>query len=250
MANQIRTAGLALLVGIAAASSESTAADMQGETPEMLSLAYEHSVYQAAVKQPVFAVRLKSIDPSRPVAVITLTRRMPVTDAGTLYGDTWVSQPSDLAPHCAGKEDAVLALEQTLGIPPDRTAEDHAARFLVRFTADPANIFRPCASSPDITTETCTFDLPKPAENEADRAKQQQGQLFVFAQMWNSYRTGFDGRAGYPFTGMGWTYDWSPESATHVGVSEYVVRGGAPVTGVTRVEPAEFCAATVSAASP
>jgi len=244
MANRIRTAGFTLLVGIAAVSFQAGAADRPNpQMPEMLNLAYEYSVYQAAVKQPGFAVQLKPIDPSRPVTVITLTRRMPVTEAGTLYGDTWVSQPSELALRCAAKgNDAVLAIEQTLGIPPDRTVADHDARFLVQFSVNPADIFRPCAASPDITTETCSFDLPKPAADGTDRTTQQQAQLFVFGQMWNSYRSGFDGRAGYPFTGMGWTYDWDPASPTHVGVSEYVVRGGTPVTDVTRVEPAAFCA--------
>jgi hypothetical protein len=49
-----------------------------------------------------------------------------------------------------------------------------------------------------------------------------------------SYRKWFDNRrahvytlpAPYPWTGLGYTYDWGNPTAPHVGVSEFVINAG------------------------
>jgi len=73
---------------------------------------------------------------------------------------------------------------------------------------------------------------------------------FLTAQMWNSYRSGFATArpspadypsTGFPFTGMGWTYDWS-NATNHIGISEFVVKRDAMLTVVGTKTPAEFCA--------
>jgi hypothetical protein len=40
---------------------------------------------------------------------------------------------------------------------------------------------------------------------------------------------------------MGWSYDWDPASPTHVGISEYVVKLGAPISNITATTPDRFC---------
>jgi len=74
---------------------------------------------------------------------------------------------------------------------------------------------------------------------------------FVANQMWNVYRDGFPRTlksasdypfTGYPFTGMGWSYNWDPDSATHVGVSEFVVPRCAVIKFLRATTPAAFCA--------
>ncbi len=124
-------------------------------------------------------------------------------------------------------------------------------------------MFRPCMSGGNIALPNCSFDLqpePTPAAQGAtaqekaaayDQLRSAYDQLsFVADHMWKVYRTGFLNPwatsgdypyTGYPFTGMGWTYDWSPNSATHVGVSEFIVRKGTPVTVEPGLEPAVFC---------
>jgi hypothetical protein len=71
--------------------------------------------------------------------------------------------------------------------------------------------------------------------------------------MWQSYRVDFYRNppsdkdypfTGYPFTGMGWTYDWSAASRDHYGVSEFVIKGAAVIKVVNQKTPAEFCAKT------
>lgn len=63
---------------------------------------------------------------------------------------------------------------------------------------------------------------------------------FVAKQMWNSYRMDF-GDPGYPFTGMGWTYNWDSSSPDHFGVSEFVVKRDADIKIVGEKLPADFC---------
>ena len=48
-------------------------------------------------------------------------------------------------------------------------------------------------------------------------------------------------KGGYPFIGMGWTYNWNPYSKDHYGISEYVVKQGAPVQKVRVLTPQQFC---------
>jgi hypothetical protein len=69
--------------------------------------------------------------------------------------------------------------------------------------------------------------------------------------MWNTYRVDFAAKGkkpgdypftGYPFTGLGWSYDWSSATNDHVGVSEFVIRRTAAVTELGSKTPEEFCA--------
>jgi len=57
--------------------------------------------------------------------------------------------------------------------------------------------------------------------------------------MMSSYRT----EKGYPFTAMGWSYNWDPAAKTPMGVSEYVLRRRTVVHDATWVSPAQFCSA-------
>ena len=47
---------------------------------------------------------------------------------------------------------------------------------------------------------------------------------------------------GFPYTRLGYTYDWAPETQpNHYGASEFVVPASAAVTVVNRLTPAEYC---------
>jgi hypothetical protein len=70
------------------------------------------------------------------------------------------------------------------------------------------------------------------------------------------YRTGFPAPrvagddypyTGYPFTGMGWSYDWDPQARSHVGVSEFIIDKGEAVIVGTAIEPSTFCAGIAGA---
>ncbi len=251
-AGALAVLGAAVLAPPAVADDDAAAA--AAETNAKL---YRQSIAAAAVKRPSFRKTLKPIDPSKPrVKVITLTYKkgQPVKgdhpfehtrgrktiektdgDKGVLKFDTWVSLPSESAKACKGAKDPVLALEQILGMPP--AAGDWE---LVEFEVAPRHIFRPCASSPDITTKSCDFALPTTFKSDAEKKRVEEAQAFVFAQMWTSFNVGFPS-PGYPFTGMGWTYNWDPAAKDPYGISEYVVKQGAKVHKVRALTPKQFC---------
>ena len=68
---------------------------------------------------------------------------------------------------------------------------------------------------------------------------------FLLNQFWYSHRAAISSGGvvefGYPWTGMGWTYNWDAQSKSHIGVSEFVVKPGASVSNVRDESPADFC---------
>jgi hypothetical protein len=194
-----------------------------------LNQAYQDSIAVAAVKQPSYVKVLQPIDASKAAVRVAHVQPYPTIDTSRY---TWIAPPDALRALCQGRADPLLALQQALGLPPE---QNNAVRVFT-FDVSPAAIFRPCASSPDITTTQCSVDLPAAAPSGVQAAAEH----FVLKQIMDSYRTGFKA-SGYPFTAMGWSYDWDPASPTHQGISEYVVRPGATISNVISVTPAAFC---------
>lgn len=216
---------------------------------------YERALERAAVKRPRPDVPLATVDPSAASIALT-TFRFPSLKLGQqkLANTLWVSLPSQLKPACAGAPDPKLKLQQVLGLPPTTGPQSVFA-----ITARPSDLFRPCMSGRDTTVPVCADALLKdPTEDGADVAKayeqltaRYQHLRFVANQMWTVHRIGFAaehvGRDdypynGYPFTAMGWTYDWSPDSASHVGVSEFILPANSDITVEHELTPGEFCA--------
>jgi len=212
-------------------------------------VAYESSITAAAVKKPSYAVQLSTIQSaSATVNVASVGPGAPPLRDRTFY--MWVALASELRAACAGATDPLRRLQQVLGLPPISQPD----RVVTQMEVPRDALFRPCVAGGDLASSRCAVDFPTPLAVDAD-AKAVRAEYdrlhFVAAQMWNSYRDGFsttgrsttDYRAtGYPFTGMGWTYDWS-DVPNHVGVTEFVVRREAPVkvTGTPQT-PAQFCA--------
>jgi hypothetical protein len=211
--------------------------------------AYESSIAAAAIKHPADAVELEIIGPSTTVNVVTFgpPRTPPAANRGF---DMWVALASQLRTACAGAADPVRRLQQALGLPPIAAPE----RIVTEIVVPRDGLFRPCVAGGDITSLRCAMDFPPPLAANADpkivRAAYDRLH-FVTAQMWNSYRVGFPTRrgsptdypsTGFPFTGMGWTYDWS-NAPNHIGISEFVVKRDALISVVGTKTPAEFCAA-------
>jgi len=229
-------AALALLVaGLAAACTPVPPVPPGAASTPPLSAVYADSIKEAAVKRPGdVGVTLLPITEPEPDLVTWGYQVKTVPDGKggvALAGDTWVTQAAQMKQRCAGirEPELDLRLQQLLGLPPG----DASARKVFSFKASSPDIFRPCAD-PSITTSSCPASVPA----GADRSRLG----FVLNQMLISYRIGFD-QPGYPFTGLGYTWDWKPDSETHhVGLSEYVVRQGAPIRNLQATETAVFCA--------
>lgn len=133
--------------------------------------------------------------------------------------DTWVT----MAPHIQGfcmqrrlnDDRMTLRVEQLLGLPP----HNGKTRF-VEFWVHPDDLFRPSAD-PAITDHEAELDFP-------------QSSLFVtispdhIAWYEDLAATSY-GSGGYPWTRLGYTYDWG-NPFSEVGLSEFVIRAGATVT--------------------
>jgi hypothetical protein len=199
------------------------------QTPrERLEDAYTRSIPEAAVKTPNSVRTLTPIDMTKPEIVVAHLQSGSTIDPARYI---WISLPDELRTFCKDKQNRVLALEMALGLPPDPTYDK-----LFTFKISPADLFRPCASSPLTTTTSCSVDVPR------DPSADSKSEHFVLKQMMDSYRIGFPS-VGYPFTAMGWSYDWDPDSATHQGVSEYVTKPGAAIADVASTTPDAFCEA-------
>lgn len=139
--------------------------------------------------------------------------------------DTWVTVVPEVAEICRSlpveREEVTSRLEGLLGLPPGAGKTTFAALWV-----DPADLFRPCPD-PEITDTRCDLDFP-PDVSEAHRR-------WMTDRAARSY-----GPDGYPWTRLGYTYDWaSPDSP--VGPSELVVRRGATVLVESVAPTAEYC---------
>jgi hypothetical protein len=226
--------------------------------PDRQFAAYEKAVSDAALKTPASVVPLHRIE-TDPALLVRFA--VPPVEVGTykLDKDAWVALPDELKAACANSSDPMRALQQILGLPPTL-----APRQLFEITAPRAGIIRPCMSTTDIGVASCDLTMPAPptappadasdAEKKqaADRLAEAFDRLnFVASQLWQSYRRGFKSPwagpgdypyTGFPFTGMGWTYDWGPGSRSHIGISEFVIRKGTEVTVKPGIDPETFCA--------
>jgi hypothetical protein len=113
-----------------------------------------------------------------------------------------------------------LRLEQALGLPP---AADTTRVFLV-MEMDKSDLFRPCRD-PEIEDCNCNREFPS-------------GYYSDTTQYGPVYRSLASATKGFPWTRMGYTFDWKKSSRTHFGFSEYVIRQGA-VVKILAKEPTE-----------
>jgi hypothetical protein len=166
-----------------------------------------------------------TVDADGTVEVVTATR---YEITSPLYGDTWVTIVPELQTACRKfTGDIAMQMRELLGLPPDHQIPNI---FVMRVKA--AEVFRP---TPDPTPWTlcpcgnptqrvCKFDPPVQCGNSfpPDVAVSHQ-QWIVNATVSMRQMPG-----GFPWTHLGYTYNWAP-GADHYGASEYIVRKGAQV---------------------
>ncbi len=136
---------------------------------------------------------------------MTLTRQVFVTA---------VPQVQDFCKTDGTTGDAtVLRLEQLLGLPPHNGKN----RF-VEMWVKPIDLFRP-SPDPEITDHEAELDF---------RNSKQETTSDAYIAWFNDLKSKSYGDNGYPWTRLGYTYDWgNPKS--HVGMSEFVIDTGADI---------------------
>ena len=132
--------------------------------------------------------------------------------------DTWVTVAPELKQFCQrhnlDSANMTLRVEERLGLPP----YNGKTRF-VAFWVSPEDLFRPCPD-PEITDHEAELDFPV-----SDRFISVSA---AYIDWFNALKASSYGTNGYPWTRLGYTYDWG-NPVCHVGLSEFVIRSGATV---------------------
>jgi hypothetical protein len=102
-------------------------------------------------------------------------------------------------------DDLVLRLKQLYGIPPDDVKD-----YFVEIWVDPDDLFRP-SPDPEVTDCEAELDFRKSVDT-------QHRDWFN-----NKKITSYDGEKPYPWTRLGYTYDWGNQES-EIGLSEFIIR--------------------------
>ncbi len=105
-------------------------------------------------------------------------------------------------------DDVNLRLKQLLGLPPNSTYS-----YFVEFWVRPKDLFRPCPDN-EITDSEC--DLCFPEKTDSSYVS------WINANRINRYYQ-CDLFEKYPWTQLGYTYDWNAKNKSHIGLSEFVI---------------------------
>lgn len=207
---------------------------------------YDGSIFRTAVFEESHVRPLKPL--TYPVQAATLTNNTAWADGkvgqtvpiASKYG-VWISVEPELQEICRTypRDRVVEKLHQLLGLKP-ATEADRNARF-IRFTIEPQKtgptgqgVFRPCAN-PDPAADRCGNSI---GSNVPSSYVTWFANNLVYSYQVNEEM----GRTGYPWTRLGYTYNWDPQAPDFRGVQEYVVPENTKVTITGIVSPEEYCA--------
>jgi hypothetical protein len=108
-----------------------------------------------------------------------------------------------------------LRIRQLMGFPPNKQLA-----WVVTFWVKMEDLFRPC---PDGETNDKACQLYFPVDTKWDHF------IFIESYRTNSYCHKTNPLLNYPWTQLGYTYDWNPQNKSHMGLSEFVIKPGAGV---------------------
>ncbi len=174
-------------------------------------------------------------DSTRQVLVVTWggSATLPNATAGdsvTADQDVWVTAVPAIKQFCRTLDRTDTSVQrrlaQRLGLPPDANYD----RF-VELWVRPQDLVRPCPD-PEVTDRECELSTPAPeAHVQVSEAHQSWFQ--------DLRRTSYSPE-GYPFTGLGYTYDWNPNT-DEIGPSEFVLRPGEGADVEATYTTAAYC---------
>ena len=93
----------------------------------------------------------------------------------------------------------------------------------------PENVFKPCAEPDPTTRGPCAEVFPV---NIAQSHSTWMAEQAFFA--WQE-------PGGYPWTRLGYTFNWNPQADSIVGVSEYIIAKGTTASMLCKQPAHEFC---------
>jgi hypothetical protein len=129
--------------------------------------------------------------------------------------EIWVTTVPEVKNFCKQqKVQGALRLEQLLGLPPN-----NGKTKFVEMWVKPSDLYRPSAD-PEITDSE--------AETGFHTTNAYIKVTDEFKKWYNDLKAQSYGDNGYPWTRLGYTYDWGKEK-NHIGMSEFVILPGATV---------------------
>jgi hypothetical protein len=150
------------------------------------------------------------------------------------YGfDSWVTVVPEIRNFFGITIPQPLRIAQLLGLPPEYAIKDNPseAKYMLEMWVSPKDLFRPCPDT-EISDTTCetgfsadmfrTLDL----DNKVRATEGTDYGVFKTYSSWFNNRTRNTYTLGsnpYPWTRLGYTYDWG--SINHTGLSEFVLHG-------------------------
>jgi len=160
--------------------------------------------------------------------------------------NSWVTVVPELK-NLLGRYPTLLRVDQALGLPPPATGQTLDNTCILELYISPDNIFRP-SPDPEVTDQEAELYFPSDGFRKYDDAE------LIYSEMpcdvahcpnctpsgkcgMTTYRDWFDNRrtyvysqttvnSPYPWTGLGYTYDWGNPSPPHIGLSEFVINSG------------------------
>jgi hypothetical protein len=130
-----------------------------------------------------------------------------------------------------------LRLDQLLGLKPDTSYTNF---IVLSVPAD--RIFRPAPDPNPGSVLPCSDPLDKQCGNAFPSGVASEHVVWFAKQSANSYRVGQDpAENGFPWTHLGYTYDWAPYSAIKYGASEYVIKAGTDVRILSKTAMDQYC---------
>lgn len=147
----------------------------------------------------------------------------------TTTRDTWVTSAPELKKFCTQYaktgQNLTLRLEQLLGLPPG----NGKTRF-VELWVTPSDLFRPSAD-PEVSDHEAEVHFP-------------ESKLSPISQSHKDWYTSLSAQSygddGYPWTRLGYTYDWG-NPITEVGLSEFVIQTGAQIEVKDVILNEDYC---------
>jgi len=122
----------------------------------------------------------------------------------------WVSTSPELIQRMKKENttDVNRRLRQLLGLPPNAIYN-----YFVEFWVKPSDLFRPCPDK-EIYDKRCEVCFPANADS-AHIAWINNSRIDRYYQC--------DLYQQYPWTELGYTFDWNPQNKSHIGLSEFVI---------------------------
>lgn len=209
---------------------------------------YAQAIGDAAVASPEKILPLLPLPASDNVIVVSWVTeaRLPCSTSqphcsySTGADRMWVTLEGEVKQKCQRWQlsgDALRRrLEQLLGLPMDSPLPYRKVKF-ISIQVPRARLQRAClgVNEQNLLQPSCTLDAQP---STADDLKN-----YVQQQMAGSYIVGNPKGPGYPFTRLGYTYDWHPKATAshHYGASEFLIMPNTPVAVIADATTDDYC---------